>query len=531
MSDYSIQKNRLTALLLAVCFAACFAVLPAYAYSTPFEPAKPASPGTVNQPANVSYALREGGTFIYQNNPERIFPYNVGKALLIEENLKGDVYFTSENSNQTGERVLFGLQLRNDSGEDIRVTVKNIGWQSGIDWFGQKEWTDFFQTAYELEPGDGMYSFGRVFQPVPFEETTYVIPDGEYFYVAGGSAEDAYGHISVGGTADVYIEKGKLINSAVYFTVDGPDTGVSAAYVCYRSGKEPVTSREQQGYVVNKEGEAFGRQYLGSAPYLCAEASIAWDIDDSFASGRNLPVRYDVRYGVNSASAGAYSAYTDIRTRTVTADNWKTHLNPMSDNAFIGTDMMPFHCVTESGEKVVIDIFHNDGTGKPANIGNWMVVYEESLTVRNSGTKLRKCSVGMSNNGITAMHIKDPNGGLVRAVFHYNRGEFFTFYVKPGETRTILLEYVLLADSYGNQEHHVKLEDVPESEVRTLLGKVPEDVNGNGEPDAVDYILLKKYTLGTVAVKEPVRFRMDINSDGEINARDYFQLKKSILLN
>ncbi len=520
---------RLFAVLLLSGSFCCFAAIPASAYSTPFEPARQAAPGGVNQPAEVVYSLREGGRFIYQNNPERVFSYNIGKALLIEEDLHGDVYFTSENNNQTGERVLFGLQLRNDSGEEIRVTVRNIGWQSGIDWFGQKEWTDFFQVAYELEPEKDNYSFSRVFQPVAFEETTYVLPDGEYFYVAGGSAEDAYGHYNVGGTADVYIEKGKLINSAVYFTIDGPEKGVSAAYVCYRSGKTPVTSREQQGYVVDKNGESFGRQYLGSAPYLCAEASMAWNIDDGFASGKNLPVRYTVRYAVNTAGAGVYGAYTDFRTRTVSSDVWKTHLNPISDNSFIGTDMMPFECATESGERVVVDILHNDGTGKPANIGNWMVVYEESLTVQNSGTKLRKCSIGMSNNGITAMNVKDANGGLIRAVYHHNKNEFFTFYVRPGETRTILLEYVLLADSYGNQTHHVKVEDVSESEVNELLGPAEGDVNGDGDPDVIDYLLLKRYALGAVAVKEDARFRMDLDGDGEIGARDYFLLKKRIL--
>ncbi|MBP5230572.1 MAG: hypothetical protein ILO68_02485 [Clostridia bacterium] len=500
----------------------------AFAYSSPFAPAKSATPGEANQAAEVRYELRGGGTFLYQNNPERIFADNIGKALMIENDLHGDVYFTSENCNKTGERVLFGLQLRNRSGSDVTVTVKNIGWQSGIDWFGQKEWTDFFQVAYELEPGEGGHAFPSVFQPVPFRETTYVIPDGEYFYVAGGSSEDAYGNISVGGTADVYIEKGKLINAAVYFRVDGPETGVSAAYVCYRSGKNPVRSEQQQGYVVSRNGESFGRQYLGSAPYLCAEASIAWNIDDRFASGRNLPVRYTVTYYQNTAS-GAYGEYSGLRTRTVSSDVWKTHLNPQSDSSYIGTDMMPFHCVTEDGREVVIDTKHNDGTGKPANIGNWMVIYEESLTVRNSGTRLRKFTVDMRNNGITALHVKDGSRGLLRAVYHFNKGDVYTFYVRPGETRTICLEYVLLADSFGSQEHRVRAEDVSAEEEASLRGTLSGDVNDDRKVNATDYLLLKRFVLGTATPKEVQRFRMDISGDGKVNASDYLRLKRTVL--
>ncbi|MBR4467769.1 MAG: hypothetical protein IKS34_05635 [Clostridia bacterium] len=201
-----------------------------------------------------------------------------------------------------------------------------------------------------------------------------------------------------------------------------------------------------------------------------------WNIDDGFQSGKNLPVRYDVTYYMNTPAAGTYGEYTDVRTRTVSADVWRTHLNPQSDNTFVGTDMMPFFCVTDTGEPVVIDTKHNDGTGKPANIGDWMVVYEEALTVRNSGTKIRKCTLSMSNKGVNATNIKDSNGGLIRAVYHHNRSEVFSFYVLPGETRTILLEYVLLANSYGNQEHRIRVDDMTDAEKASILGEFPEDV-------------------------------------------------------
>ena len=92
-----IGSVRFFTLILSAAFVFSMSSWTAFAYSTPFAPAKPASPGEVNKAAEVKYALREGGTFIYQNNPEQIFSYNIGKALSISDDLTGDVFFSSEN--------------------------------------------------------------------------------------------------------------------------------------------------------------------------------------------------------------------------------------------------------------------------------------------------------------------------------------------------------------------------------------------------------------------------------------------------
>ena len=55
------------------------------------------------------------------------------------------------------------------------------------------------------------------------------------------------------------------------------------------------------------------------------------------------------------------------------------------------------------------------------------------------------------------------------------------------------------------------------------------DINGDGEVDAVDYILLKKLILGTLEPSPEQEKRMDVNGDGETDARDYILLKKIVL--
>lgn len=498
----------------------------ASAYSSPFRLTDPAVPGQVNAAAEVRYSLREGGTYIYCNNPEALYSENIGKALMIEEDLHGDVFFSNENQNRTGRSILTGLQVRNHSGAEIQVTVMNIGYQVGIDWNGQVEWTDFFNTRFRVEEGTGNYAFSKEYDPKPFEEQTYAIPDGEYFYVMGGSTKDAYGNIDVGGTANKYWSPGTVVNGAVYFRVDGPETGVSAAYVIYESADKPVTADEQQGYVVERDGQGFGRQYLGSAPYLCAESAIAWNIDDSFADGRKLPVKYKVNYFADTANYGAYGEYTGKPlVRTMSGTSWFTHINSSNHNEYIGTDMMPFYCVTEDGTPVVIDIYHNDGTGKPANIGNWMVVYEESLTFQNSGSLPREFSLYIKNNGVLAVTVRDDDGNAVDSLYHFNASlPVCSVNVPAGTVRTLHLEYVLLANSYGSLEHYVTAQRGKE-EAELMLG----DVNGNGKIDAQDYVMVKRAVFGTYTLGSSQVKAADVNGDGLVNAKDYLMIKRHVL--
>lgn len=55
------------------------------------------------------------------------------------------------------------------------------------------------------------------------------------------------------------------------------------------------------------------------------------------------------------------------------------------------------------------------------------------------------------------------------------------------------------------------------------------DVNGDGELNAKDYMLLKRAVLGTVTVSEAEWDRMDVTGDRAVNAKDYAMLKRIIL--
>lgn len=53
------------------------------------------------------------------------------------------------------------------------------------------------------------------------------------------------------------------------------------------------------------------------------------------------------------------------------------------------------------------------------------------------------------------------------------------------------------------------------------------DVNGNGEIDSMDYVLLKRAYFGTYNFNEDVKSCADINENGEIDTMDYILLKRA----
>ena len=54
-------------------------------------------------------------------------------------------------------------------------------------------------------------------------------------------------------------------------------------------------------------------------------------------------------------------------------------------------------------------------------------------------------------------------------------------------------------------------------------------MNGDGEIDGRDYIVVKKYVLGTVDFTERQQQIADINGDGEVDGIDYLLIKKHVL--
>ena len=55
------------------------------------------------------------------------------------------------------------------------------------------------------------------------------------------------------------------------------------------------------------------------------------------------------------------------------------------------------------------------------------------------------------------------------------------------------------------------------------------DLNNDGETDAKDYMMLKRYVLGTYEMWQKGWYRSDVNYDGDVDAKDYMILKRAVM--
>ncbi len=349
------------------------------------------------KPAEIRYKKREGGQYIYSNNPEMMRNGDVNKALLRTEGLTGDVEFTYEHSNHSDGPVYLGYQLKNEGDSEVEVLVTNAGIQVDGEWLGQRSWSDFYNLHFTMPKNyfiDGKEYFGYVGQdfleytPRVFQPTTYRIPAGQYIYVLGGTSADAYANTNVANTADRPILKGKCSNGAIKFRVLGGS--VTATFYCYNDAACVRSEPQEQGYIVWRDEIYYGAQYKGVDPCLgLIEADISWTVGDKTPAGY-LPVRYTNYYDEKIARYPktpymTYHSTPHIQQR----DRWMTALNPQNAHDATGTDMMVFRCVREDGTPVIIDNEHADGNGERANTGNWMVQYNNNFTLINTGDNAR----------------------------------------------------------------------------------------------------------------------------------------------
>ena len=55
------------------------------------------------------------------------------------------------------------------------------------------------------------------------------------------------------------------------------------------------------------------------------------------------------------------------------------------------------------------------------------------------------------------------------------------------------------------------------------------DLDNDGKTNAEDYMMLKRYVLGTYDLSQKGWYRADVNYDGKVDAKDYFILKREVL--
>ncbi len=424
----------------------------------------------------ITYTKREGGTYVYLNNPEKLQPADIGQAILRDEGLHGDVQVTWEHSNYTGQYIYLGYQMKNDGEDDVYVTVMNIGYQTSGEWLGQQSWSDYYNYKFELPPDyfekNGMVAEKYIGQdfidytPRVYQPTTYRIPAGEYIYVLGGTTEDAYNNTNVAGTADQLVAKGKCTNAVAKMFITGGE--VTGTFYCYTKAEQVQEEPEEQGYIVMRDGTQFGWQYKGVDYHQALiESNPVFIVNDKVEAG-TLPVTYEHSYDRNAGfrAKNAYDAYKSD-TYTYKGNSWYTNINPQNGRKGVGTDMSTFECVTTDGETVVIDNEHADGTIAPANLGNWMIDYHDNMTLVNQGDKPRTFTINKAASGALMAYVADPDGNVLATkctIVPIDGGsskmqwEIYQVEVAPHSAVQLTVSFMLMGNSSGNVSHWVTVD-------------------------------------------------------------------------
>ncbi len=422
----------------------------------------------------IEYKKREGGTYVYLNNPEKLQPEDVGQAILRDEGLSGDVQVTWEHSNYTGQYVLLGYQLKNDGDKDAFVTVQNIGYQTKGEWLGQQSWSDYYNMKFEL-PEDYFTESGMVneryvgqdfldYTPRVYHPVTYRIPAGEYIYVLGGSSADTFNRVNVADTANRFVPPGHCTNAVANMFITGE--AVTGTFYCYTDEKQVQAEPEEQGYITNRNGTQFGLQYKGVDHVQgLIESNPVFYIDDE-TSG-SLPVTYTYMQdpAANYRTRKAYGEFKSVE-KTYNGSSWLTNINTQGGARAVGTDMSSFECVTTKGETVVIDTEHSDGTNAPANLGNWMIDYHDNMTFVNQGDKARTITINKSAQGALMTYVADRDGNVLKTkctIVPLEEGrderqwKIYEVELPPHSVTQFTVSFLLMGNSYGNVRHWVEV--------------------------------------------------------------------------
>lgn len=420
--------------------------------------------------AEINYIKRNGGTYVYSNNPELFVDADVNTCLMENKDLTGEVYMAFEHANYSNfSSVYLGYKLINTSNEDVYVTVENVGFQAGGTWFGQLAWYDFYNTKFDL-PSDYLvngvisskyssYDYGyQDYTPRIYTPTTYKIPAGQSFYVIGGTTKDSYNNINVDNSANKSLGRMKCSNGQVKFKVtNGKVTGKMFVY----SDPNKINDQmEEVGYVTLRNGSDYGRQYQGIAHHQgVIDCDIMWEFNDKTKS-QALPVTYKNKVALQTSNKKPYEEFNNkegIRNNTY----WMTHLNPQNDVRAVGMDMVEFICNTTDKKEVVIDNYHADGSGEAANTANWMIEYQDNFTFVNKGNKTRTIKIKLQDNGTLATLIRDNTGKVLQTYYSVGLAtkayKVYEFEVAPLSELQVVVDYLLVACSYGNVMHEVEL--------------------------------------------------------------------------
>ena len=426
------------------------------------------------EPFEITYKKRanEDALYILANNPEKLYSQNINKPLIRNYITNKEVFFTMDYNCQYGGGYM-GYRLKNIGNNDMFVTIRNIGYST--DWFGQKEFVDFYNVNFRFKNQDKLSpedlailkkKFKEEYTASPRVPITYRIPPGQYFFALGGTSKDAYNNINVYETANMKINAGNIANGVVLFDVKGSAEAILFYYTNYQDINENDRSNE---FLMNgqyDDGSFIGAQYKGyDECHGVIDGYAFWKFDDQTPS-KFLPVKIInyFRDGESLKNQVPYSEILDTKRHEFIKDYWITNSNVQKSSqdreAVIGSDLTDFITCDSNLNYLKIDSFHYDGRGRVANTANWMINYITSYNLVNLGDREREVTITISGHGVVACFAVDSNGYIIGeseqySLFDKDTGKIivhefsYTAKIESKNEVKFYIEHTLLANSDG----------------------------------------------------------------------------------
>lgn len=440
-------------------------------------------------PATVNYKKREDTLYVYCNAPEALLekPEVVNHCITRQDVSDQSVYFTFEQqSDKLGRSVYYGYRVRNTGTDDMYVTVRNIGYQraGGGSYHGEQEWTQFYNTRFRLPDlsvlnesqmanWKAFFNFAGNYISLNYQPVTYRVPAGEYIYVLGGTTEDAYGNFNVANTANMAVN-GNCQNGAVLFDVVGQAEG---AYYVYDDYRKVLPGTEGGDDHLGITDGAYGAVHTGQDVGYVVDNQSVWTFNDA-TPAQELPVTFTNYYSdaiqallaeeirPTGAVGEEIPSVAHVQNRT----NWITNVNVQTTPDAVGTDMTSFHTKGPDGQDIIVGCNWFDTRGRLANLGNWMKDYQEGYTFVNQGDTEREVTVSVLATGAIVAFVRNPDGSIVpgteKYYFTYGSNEYgekfdlgfrYTVKVPAHSVKQFVVEYNLMANSYGHVNHFATL--------------------------------------------------------------------------
>jgi hypothetical protein len=421
------MKNKLIALCAVLLFAA------ACTSAGPFPPptAVPTMPDiqapsvpTANTAAEITYELKEGGTFVFINGPEPIRLHDLAditNVSLYTGTFDGSMHLWFGHNNETGRSIYYGLHFHNPGADDAVLTLLNhgasLGWTENCETLrlyyefsgtgteytiaaGESMWLFFAQDTRLPVPEHGARTFVTEFDPV-----TCLIPINTFD-----------GMLRVSGSAAL-------------------DVRVMSWFTAELDRIDPLgTEYPNSNHVVGATGWS---PYLGEI-----QSVISWTVDDGTPAGR-LPV--------------------DIRGNTF--DHWVTNAVSRHGNV-IRSDSLPLFIKYRDDYQMLAYNIPDIRTGIDWPWANWGVIYQHHFFITNNSSEPKTFAYyigrGQHNQYIGAY--SPLNSPAYRSLPFSDINNWLGYdqmvveiTVLPGETKLMPAEFVLGGQSGHLVTHYVTM--------------------------------------------------------------------------